>query len=142
MADVAPTFSAANLTASETVGNAVTVTGPLTGALAGATSVVINWGDGSSPTTVPVPAGRHQLFGDARLPRQPGRALNNPANVAVGYYTIAAKVLRAPTSLGEQSAAITVSNTATEQSGADVALAPAAAPRRSRRSSTAATRSR
>ena len=141
--DVAPTFTAANLTASETVGNAVTVTGPLTGALAGATSVVINWGDSSSPTTVSVPAGATSYSATHDYSDNPASALANPANVAVGYYTIAAQVLDGATTLGEQSAAITVSNTATEQAGADVVLvAFGRRLGRSRPSSTAATRSR
>ncbi len=125
VADVALAFGAANLTASETVGNAVTVTGPLTGTLAGATSVVINWGDDSSATTVPVPPGATSYSATHDYPDNPASALANPANVVVGYYTIAAQVLDGTTTLGEQSAAITVSNAATEQAGADVVLSTA-----------------
>ena len=124
VADVAPTFSAASLTASETVGNAVTVTGPLTGALAAATSVVIAWGDGSSPTTVSVPAGATSYLATHDYRNNPASALANPANVGVGYYTIDTQVKAGTITLGEQSAAITVSNTATEQAGADVVLSP------------------
>ena len=120
-----PTFTAANLTASETVGNAVTVTGSLTGSLAGATSVVIDWDDGSSSTTVPLAAGATSYSATHYYQNNSFSALANPANVSVGYHTIAAQVLDGMTTLGEQSAAITVSNTATEQAGADVTLVPA-----------------
>ncbi len=124
VAEVAPTFTSSDLSASETVGNAVTVTGPLTVADAGATAVVIDWGDGSSPSTVSVPAGATSYSSTHDYPNNPADELDNPANVGVGFYTIAAQVLDGTATLGQQSANITVSNTASEQSGSDVTLVP------------------
>ena len=123
VAEVAPIVNASSLVTSETVGNAVTVTGSL-GGYTGATSVEINWGDGSSATSVNVTPGATTYTATHYFPENKAGELKNPADVTVGLYTINAQVLDGTTSLGRQAANVTVSNTATEASGSDVVLSP------------------
>jgi Ca2+-binding RTX toxin-like protein len=83
-------------------------------------TVVIDWGDGSTPTTIVLPAGTYTFS-------TPHTYLNNPPGAPSGSYTIRAQVTNQQNQIGQASASVSVSNVAPQFTAADLSLSESTA---------------
>ena len=90
------------------------------------TPSALNWGDGSSPTTIVLPSGQDSFSASHTY-------VNNPAGVGSEDYTITGTVTNQYNQVGYASANVTVNKVAPQFTAADLSLSP--------RSPTRATRS-
>ncbi len=119
MSDPAPAFAAPGLVLSSSSINehgSVTVSGTI-GSPGGSqtNTVAIDWGDGSTPTMLVLPAGTFTFS-------TPHTYLNNPPGVASGSFAVSAQVTNQQGQIGQASASVTVSNVAPQFTAADLSL--------------------
>ncbi len=119
MSDPAPSFASPGLVLSQTAINEDgTVTASGTIVSPGGThtnTVTIDWGDGSSPTTIVLPPGVDGFS-------TPHTYLNNPAGMSLKSYAILAQVTNEEYKGGNASASITVSDVSPQFVAADLSL--------------------
>ena len=115
----APSFAAPGLAVSSSSiveGGTVSLSGTIKNPDgAGANSVTLNWGDGSEPTTIILPAGQ-DTFSTTHT------YLNNPAGVESENFTVVGSVTGQNGLVGYASASVTVSKVAPEITAADLGL--------------------
>ena len=102
-------------------GGEIKVSGTVVSSDANDTNTVsLNWGDGSAPTTIFLPAGQ-DTFSTSHT------YLNNPAGVGSENYTITGSVANQYNQVGYASASVTVNKVAPQFTAADLILSPATA---------------
>ena len=124
MSNPAPEFAAPGLVLSQSnIDENGTVTASGTNFSPGgiqSNTITIDWGDGTTPTTIVLPPGVYDFS-------TPHTYLNNPPGVASGSYPVTAQVTNAQSQTGQASASVTVSNVSPQFTAADLSLSESTA---------------
>src|SRR5262249_44710279 len=119
MSNPAPAFAAPGLVLSQSnIDENGTVTASGTIVSPGGSqinTVVIDWGDGSTATTILLPAGDDTFS-------TPHTYLNNPPEAPSGSYAVSASVTNQQGQIGQASASVTVNNVSPQFTPADLSL--------------------
>ncbi len=125
MSNPAPEFAAPGLVLSQTSideNGTINVSGTIENPVGlDSNTVAINWGDGSTPTTIVLPPGEYNFS-------TPHTYLNNPPGVASGSYSVSATVSTSGNNeISQAFASVTVSNVSPQFTPADLSLSESTA---------------